>query len=155
MLLHNCWLAHKPRRATKYQQYKIFCFIFILLLGWNYYLSMTQQQYSRRSSFCYCSVQQKPLLTEKKPKSPDITSRLLSFWMFQQFVFLCSYDLYLWKSVFFSGCKSTQKTEMNQNSTHLFAEKRRKRFQISAPEFSGFSIQTYRFLRSKIPISAP
>ena len=44
---------------------------------------------------------------------------------------------------------------MNQNLTHLFAEKRRKRFQISAPEFSGFSLQTHRFQRSPIPISTP
>ena len=28
--------------------------------------------------------------------------------------------------------------DMNQNLTHLFAEKRRKRFQISAPEISDF-----------------
>ena len=44
---------------------------------------------------------------------------------------------------------------MNQNLTHLFAEKRRKRFQISAPEFSEFNVQIRRFLRSQISISAP
>ena len=30
---------------------------------------------------------------------------------------------------------------MNQNLTHLFAEKRRKRFQISAPELSDFQVR--------------
>ena len=43
---------------------------------------------------------------------------------------------------------------MNQNFTHLFAEKRRKRFQISAPEFSDFQVLLFGFQRSDTPIPA-
>ena len=109
----------------------IFCFIFILLLGWNYYLSMTQQQYSRRSSFCYCSVQQKSLLNEKKPKSPDITSRLLKFLNVSAVcvfyvVMICSFL----KINSFSGCKIKTNIDINQINLDFLCKKPRKRLQF-------------------------
>ena len=131
MLLHNCWLANKPQRATKYQQYKSFCFIFMLLLGWNYYLSMTQQQYSRRSSSCNCSVQQESLLNEKKTKSPDITSRLLKFLNVSAVcvfyvVMICSFL----KINSFSGCKIKTNIDINQINLDFLCKKPRKRLQF-------------------------
>ena len=72
------------------------------------------------------------------PKSPDITSGLLSFWMFQQFVFLCSYDLYLWKSVFLSGCKINNKIDSNQKKSSFLRKKERKRLQVLPPQQGSF-----------------
>ena len=43
---------------------------------------------------------------------------------------------------------------MNQNLTHLFAEKRRKRFQILTLGFSDFQVRFFDFQRSDTPIPA-
>ncbi len=117
--------------SNKIPTIHFFCFIFMLLLGWNYYLSMTQQQYSRRSSFCYCSVQQKSLLNEKKPKSPDITSRLLKFLNVSAVcvfyvVMICSFL----KINSFSGCKIKTNIDINQINLDFLCKKPRKRLQF-------------------------
>lgn len=92
---------------------------------------MTQQQYSRRSSFCYCSVQQKSLLTEKKPKSPDITSRPLKFLNVSAVcvfyvVMICSFL----KINSFSGCKIKTNIDINQINLDFLCKKPRKRLQF-------------------------
>ena len=85
---------------------------------------MTQQQYSRRSSFCYCSVQQKPLLTEKKPKSPDITSRPLKFLNVSAVcvfyvVMICIFE----NQFFFLGAKVIIKLMQIKKKTVFYAKK--------------------------------
>lgn len=92
---------------------------------------MTQQQYSRRSSFCYCSVQQKSLLNEKKPKSPDITSRPLKFLNVSAVcvfyvVMICSFL----KINSFSGCKIKTNIDINQINLDFLCKKPRKRLQF-------------------------
>jgi len=92
---------------------------------------MTQQQYSRRSSFCYCSVQQKPLLTEKKPKSPDITSRPLKFLNVSAVcVFYVVMILSFLKINSFSGCKIKTNIDINQINLDFLCKKPRKRLQF-------------------------
>jgi len=92
---------------------------------------MTQQQYSRRSSSCNCSVQQESLLNEKKTKSPDITSRLLKFLNVSAVcvfyvVMICSFL----KINSFSGCKIKTNIDINQINLDFLCKKPRKRLQF-------------------------
>ena len=63
-------------------------------------------------------------------KCPDISSgQFLRFWMFQQFVFLCSYDLVL-KISFLFVCKIKQIIDINQISPCFLRKNARKRFRL-------------------------
>ena len=85
---------------------------------------MTQQQYSRRSSFCYCSVQQKSLLNEKKPKSPDITSRLLKFLNVSAVCVFYVVMIYIFENqFFFLGAKVIIKLMQIKKKTVFYAKK--------------------------------
>lgn len=93
---------------------------------------MTQQQYSRRSSSCNCSVQQKSFLNEKKTKSPDITSRPLKFLNVSAVcvfyvVMICSFL----KINSFSGCKIKTNIDINQINLDFLCKKSRKRYNFA------------------------
>ena len=61
-------------------------------------------------------------------KCPDITSRQFqSFWMFQQFVFLCSYDLIFENQFCFNACKINTIIDLNQIKAHFLRKFLRKR----------------------------
>lgn len=76
------------------------------------------------------------------------------FECFSSLCFLCSYDLYLWKSVFLSGCKINNKIDSNQKKSSFLRKKERKRLQVLPPQQGSFCNKKSKNIRFYFVLSA-